>query len=331
MEDKLKQQLHPNWVALATVKFKPKLFVKSSGTENSETKPKSLPKLIEIDDSARQVYDEILKSPSTACKKSVIKRTKAFKKRKVEKEKFDKQNLFKLSLQNDAEGIKKLMERTNQPNVNATDAFGWTALMMATCEGAVSSFETLLNFGADLSVFDKKHNTALTLAKKKGFNEILHIIERQSTSIEISDDEIDEGTQYCSDCGIEIAKSTSKSHETSTVHLFSCKFKGNDKIKAFGIGRSNRGYQMMRRSGWDGNSSLGPRQNGKLYPIRTVIRKRNTGLGIEQDSAKVTHFKANDTSAVHFRPPPRALTRREIHENDLREKRHEQRLRRELS
>lgn len=331
MGDKPEDQLHPNWVALATVKFKPKLFVKSSGTEDFGTKKDSPAKIIEIDESARQIYDEILQLPSTACKNNEVKKTKERKRRRIVKEKFDKEVLFKFAIQNDAEGIRKLMGRSEEPNINATDAFGWTALMMAACEGAESSFEILLNFGADLSVADKKHNTAVTLANKKGFNEILNIVERQSMSIEISDDESDDGTQFCSDCGIEISKSTSKSHETSTVHLFSCKFKGNDKIKAFGIARSNRGFQMMRRTGWDGNSALGAKQNGKLYPIRTVIRKRNTGLGIEQDPAKVTHFKANDTSAVHFRPPPRALTKREIHENDLREKRHEQRLRRDLS
>ena len=88
---------------------------------------------------------------------------------------------------------------------------------------------------------------------------------------------------------------------------------------------------MMRRTGWSGNSGLGAKQDGKLYPIRTVIRKTNTGLGIKQDAAKITHFKAYDPRAVHFRPPPRALTRKEIFENDQRDKRHEQRLRKELS
>lgn len=83
--------------------------------------------------------------------------------------------------------------------------------------------------------------------------------------------------------------------------------------------------------GWDGSSALGPRSNGKLYPIKTVIRKSRTGLGIEQDSAKITHFKPYDPSSIKFKPLPKAPTRKEIHENDLKDKRHDQRLRIALS
>lgn len=331
MEKPFEDQMHSNWVALATVKFKPKIFVKSSGTEDTEIKTNDCPAKLETVNAASQVYEEILQLPSTATQNHVIKPKR--KRMKIEKAKFDKEMFFKLAMNDDADGIRKVMERAVKPNVNATDAYGWTGLMMAACEGAVNSFEMLLNFGADRSISDKKGDTAMTLAQKKGFHEIMRIAEQASEAIEISDEEeeLEQGTQFCSDCGIEISQSSSKSHQTSTVHLFSCKFKGNDNIKAFGIARSNLGFQMMRRTGWNGNSGLGAKQNGKLYPIRTVIRKRNTGLGIEQDSAKITHFKANDTSAVHFRPPPRALTRREIHENDLKDKKNEQRLRKELS
>jgi G-patch domain len=329
-------QMHPNWVALATVKFRPKIFVKSSGTEEDEDKTiidNSTTKT-ETDESAK-AYEEIIQQPSTATQQKLgVKRKSPRKKRKIEKVEFDREVLFRLAMQDDGDGIRQMMMNSIGANINSIDSYGWTGLMMAACERSASSFETLLNMGADLSISDKKGNTATSIAQKKGFEEILGIIERHSEFIEISDDdetEVETGTQFCSDCGIEISRSSSKSHQTSTVHLFSCKFKGNDNIKAFGIARSNLGFQMMRRNGWNGNSGLGAKQNGKLYPIRTVIRKRNTGLGIEQDSAKVTHFKANDTSAVHFRPPPRALTRREIHENDLKDKRHEQRLRRELT
>lgn len=329
---------HPNWIALATVKFKPKIFVRSSGTENEEsTKVKEPSSRIEIDDSARKVYEEILQMPETA-KNPVAKleqNSSRKKRRKIDKVEFDKQKLFKLSLADDDEGIHELFLTSINPDVNAFDAYGWTALMMSACERSSNAFQKLLYLGADLSITDKKGDTAKLLAQKKGFTEILQIIEEfQRDCIEISDDEDnqeDEGAQFCSDCGIEISRSSSKSHQTSTVHLFSCKFKGNMNHKNFGITRSNRGFQMMRRTGWDGESALGARRNGKLYPIKTVIRKTRTGLGVEQEPAKITHFKANDPSAVHFRPVPRAPSRKEIHENDFKDKRREQRLRRDLS
>lgn len=338
IEDSPDVSMHPNWVALATVKFKPKIFVKSSGTEDeihAATHP--TPFRIEIDESSSIVYNEILATPSTVQKdeSKIIKTRRKTNKKKKEKIPFNKESLFKLAMSDDADGVHNLMVESIEPDVNAIDAYGWTALMMAACEGAVSSFQKLLVLGADLSFIDRKGNSAVSLAQKKGFQEILQVLEQhQRDCIEISDDDDEpqeHGTQFCSDCGIEIARSTSKSHQTSTVHLFSCKFKGNMDIKTFGIARTNRGFQMMRRTGWDGNSALGPKENGKLYPIKTVMRKKGSGLGIKQDSAKITHFKQNDTSAVHFKPQPQAPTRKEIHENNLKEKRRDQRLRRKLS
>lgn len=329
--------MHPNWVALATVKFKPKIFIESSGTEDEvNVKDKIATSRINIDESASVAYNEILKLPSMVHQvESKVKANKPRKKRtKLEKIQFDKETLFKLSLADDSDAIQTFLERASDPDINSTDAYGWTGLMIASCEGAVNSFRKLLSWGADITVTDRKGNTAISLAQKKGFHEILQAAEdHQRECIEISSDEeeVEQGTQFCSDCGIEISKSSSRSHQTSTVHLFSCKFKGNTNIKTFGIGRKNRGFQIMRRTGWDGNSALGPRENGKLYPIKTVIRKRGTGLGIAQDSAKITHFKPNDPSSVHWQPQPRAPTRKEIHENDLKDKRREQRLRRALS
>lgn len=339
INDTLDQQMHPNWIALTTVKFKPKIFVKSSGTEDEIPEKQKQPETIEIDGSASEAYNEILQMPSTSKsseRKTNNKVKRSRRKPKLKKQQFNRESLFKLAVADDSDNIQKLIQTSIRPDINATDAYGWTPLMMSACEGSVNAFQVLLEFGADISIADRKGNTAVSLAEKKGFQEIVDVAEQhqqqQDDAIEISDDDdVEHGTLFCSDCGIEISKSSSTSHQTSTVHLFSCKFKGNTNIKAFGIARTNRGYEMMRRTGWDGNSALGPKHNGKLYPIRTVMRTMRTGLGIKQDSAKVTHFKANDPSAIKFKAPPHAPTRKEIHENDLRDKRHEQRLRRELS
>lgn len=89
---------------------------------------------------------------------------------------------------------------------------------------------------------------------------------------------------------------------------------------------------MMKTLGWDGNSALGSKKDGKLYPIKTVLRKGRSGLGIAQDSARVTHFKPYDVQSIKFKSgPPRALTRKEIERNAAKDKKREQLLRRELS
>jgi hypothetical protein len=329
---------HPNWVALATVKFRPKIFIKSSGTEDVvEQKDKEDARKIQIDEAASKVYNEILQMPSTSQAKPKVRPARQKRRIKIEKTKFNKQDFFKLAMANDSDGIQKLINSSEDVDINATDAFGWTALMMAACEGALESFQTLLELGADVSIA-ARGQTSIDIARAKGFHGIIETYEelkKQCESVDMTEDDdtqqSQEGTLVCSDCGIEFSVSSSTSHQTSIVHLFSCKFKGNSNIKSFGIARSNRGFQIMKRTGWDGQSGLGARQNGKLYPIRTVIRKQRTGLGIKQDSSKVTHFHAYDTRGVHFKPQPRALTRREILENDARDKRRDQRLRKELS
>ncbi|KAG5675097.1 hypothetical protein PVAND_005029 [Polypedilum vanderplanki] len=331
--------LQSNWRTLATVNFKHKIFVKSSGTEDQiHEKIEKDKSLIEIGESTSKFYQEIIETPSTSTVKcNIEKKIKvAPKKIKVLKIPFNKEKLFRLATNNKVDEIHKLLNESTNVDINAVDNFGWTALMMAACENSLESFQLLLNCGADLKIQDRTGNTATSLAKKKNHKEILNAIEeflnRQDESGSSSDeDEEESGTDFCPDCKIEISRSSSKSHKSSTVHLFSCKYNTNSKIKSFGIAQSNRGYKMMKTIGWDGNSALGAKKDGKLYPIKTVLRHKRTGLGIKQEDAKITHFKANDVRAVHFKPPPHALTRKEILDQIMKDKRKERQLRRELS
>lgn len=336
------QHLHSNWRALATAHIKHKIFVKSSGTEDERIAKniKSTEK-IEIGESVSEFYQEVLSMPSTSSLDSEIPRksnyTRQKKIKKPQKVPFNKENLFRLALNNDSEGIEKLLENSLEIDINAADNFGWTALMMSACEGSEESFRTLLfNHNADLDVKDKSGNTALSLARKNNRQGILNIIQEYHSSNNYDesseeDEEVEEGSKFCPDCKIEIAKSSSKSHQSSTVHLFSCKYKTETDIKSFGIGHSNKGYKLMKTIGWDGNSALGPKKDGKIYPVKTVMRKGRTGLGVKQNDPKITHFKSYDVRAVHHNSQPRALTRKEILEQSLKDKRREQMLRRELS
>jgi hypothetical protein len=58
---------------------------------------------------------------------------------------------------------------------------------------------------------------------------------------------------------------------------------------------------MMLNSGWDRKRGLGPTGSGKLFPVKTVLKRDRTGLGHEHDKPPVscvTHFEANDASSV---------------------------------
>jgi hypothetical protein len=58
----------------------------------------------------------------------------------------------------------------------------------------------------------------------------------------------------------------------------------------FGITESNRGYQMMKSSGWNA-TGLGPCENGRLFPIPTAIKNDRKGIGNAQNSKKITHLE----------------------------------------
>jgi hypothetical protein len=338
--DSEQQQLQAHWRALATASFRRKIFVKSTGTEDErEEKVENNKSKIEIGESVSGFYQEVLQMPSTSTSKPAVKRKRkeASKKEKIEKVPFNKESFFCFAMSNRLEEIQKLLSNSINVDLDATDNFGWTALMIAACENSLDCFSFLLECGADLNIKDRTGNTAESLAQKKHYTDILTVINdfRNRTCIEISDDsekeEEQSGTDFCSHCKIEIKRSSSKSHQSSTVHLFSCKYNTDATIKSFGIARSNRGYKLMKTIGWDGNSALGARKNGKLYPVKTILRHKRTGLGIKQDNAKITHFKAHDVRAVHFRSQPHAPTRKEILEQSMKEKRKEQMIRRALS
>lgn len=94
---------------------------------------------------------------------------------------------------------------------------------------------------------------------------------------------------------------THESHLSSTLHLFSENM-DSDAVSTsnFYINSRNKGYQLMRRAGWDGEVGLGPSGHGKKYPVKTVLKRDRVGLGadITKPKARVTHFGANDKKAI---------------------------------
>lgn len=242
---------------------------------------------------------------------------------------------------NDVEQL-SLMSISEERELNACDAFGWTALMMAACEGAEEAVVWLLEQGAAVDVRDKSGQTALELARKKGHRNIVELLENLDKS-EVQAPHEMESTEaalspfYCELCQREYSESTWRDHQTSTVHRFNMKSLPPHRLHKFNISVRNRGLQLMVKQGWDREHGLGPQQNGRLYPVKTVLRKQRTGLGIQQPPARVTHFEAFDTNATkrrHGNPAPQhqeRRTRNEMKREKLRDWRRERRLRQELS
>lgn len=224
-------------------------------------------------------------------------------------------------------------------DINQLDQYGWSALMMAACEGAANSVHFLLDQQADFTVADRQGRTALTLAFDRGHMNIAQMLkEKMCGQVRLQRGDVIEIEQpdqfHCATCQRSFADTTQGQHEASTLHLFMAK-DTFPRTQRYHITESNVGFQMMLRQGWDRDRGLGPidREPGKLFPVKTTLRNRRTGLGIRQSSpARVTHFVAFDRDAVKWRePPPRPKRRVDFERDARRNRRREIAIRRELS
>ncbi|KAH8290695.1 hypothetical protein KR054_005042 [Drosophila jambulina] len=329
-------ELHPNWLALTTLPLQLKRFVRAGDPESAPAPPKASKHQIDGLDGkeAQEFYKEVLDTPVTCTQKPTSSKQK--EPRKVQRKPlspFDKGKFFRLATSNKVDELCDM--EISEEEINSCDCFGWTALMMAACEGATETVAWLLRRQALVDVQDKSGNTAMKLAQRKGHSEIVQLLEAVSIPA-VSDDEetVDESSPfYCEICKRDYKETPWPIHQTSTVHQFNLKALPPHKLHKFNISARNRGLQLMVKQGWDQEHGLGPSQSGRLYPVKTVLRKQRTGLGIEQQPARVTHFGAFDLNAVRRRDPfqqPRR-TRSDMQREKVREWKRERHLRRELS
>ena len=187
--------------------------------------------------------------------------------------------------------------------------------MIAAASGHTDLVSLLLKHGADANVRDKAGNTCLSLATKKGHNRIVNLIlngfekrtkrkpkpkapETVAKSCEICDENFTTESSY-------------KKHLSSTNHRFKVEQQeSNGKVKAYyGIPKTNRGFQLMLKDGWDADTGLGPEGHGKLYPVKTILKRNRHGFGLKDEKPKVTHFGPSDPASVASlkKRPERAL------------------------
>lgn len=314
-------------------------FVKEKNSEETALDQKNQ---IEEGSNVRREYENILQLPSTSTKR----RPKHFSKRKKRPQliDFDKNKFFKAVSSNNIDELNRM--NINQHNVNVTDQLDWTALMMASCEGYLNIVKFLIQHGAQRNHFDKRNNSAITLAKKRKHDDIYEYLQRLENSNQViclsSDDEIDnnqskQNTFYCDDCQSYFNETDEKSHKLSILHRFNDKNGHKFTARHFGIPDTNVGFRMLMQQGWDRESGLGNDKNGILFPIKTTLRKTRSGLGSKQSSkARVTHFQAFDQNAIKANPKSTSSmqivkTKRQIRAEKRRHQRKDRRLRKLLS
>ncbi|CAH1273865.1 GPANK1 [Branchiostoma lanceolatum] len=210
----------------------------------------------------------------------------------------------------DLECVEKCMSQGGV-DVNATDAFNWTALMCASFAGHQSVVRCLLEHGAAWREHtDSRGRNARDLARKARHQNIVDLFQEFSNNggflynVSVAKDAQEDTNRdhrngyFCEECQQEFKETSQEDHEHSTLHLFNCKHAPASTM--YFLPESNRGFQMMLREGWDKEQGLGrDGRKGQKFPVKTVLKRDRTGLGARQDyRAKVTHFTSRDTKAV---------------------------------
>lgn len=229
-------------------------------------------------------------------------------------------------------------------DVNMVDDFGWTALMCASGAGHLDIVRLLTQHGADLKTCDQGGNNALSIAtKSKRYSVVKFLKSVQLHGLPCSSDQTSKDLNpeqfFCDICKREIKKQEKKVHDSSTVHLFNRKLK--PKKDNFDSHAANRGYQIMRKSGWDGQHGLGAEGQGQKFPVKTVLKHDRHCLGstaAKTSKAKVTHFGPNDPKSVQKidKNPERKMTaktlgKRAMKREEQKKKSWEQNLRWEMN
>lgn len=256
-----------------------KIFVKELGENYVEPEPKSKHKFLPVvqltGDKAKEIYEEIISQPPEKKRKIPIRKCNVKLTKSEIPPNFKQSDIFKFAQNNEVGNLKLLL---SQPgiNINATDDYGWTALMCAACSGAKDSVALLLQKEADITISDKSNRTAISLARKNHHNKILTIIKDYKKLRKETERKKQIEPIFCEICKREFQMNPEK-HECSTLHLFNSKPK---KLKTFyGIPDSNRGFQLLLKEGWDRESGLGPEGSGRKFPVKAKMKKDRCGIG----------------------------------------------------
>lgn len=217
---------------------------------------------------------------------------------------FSESDFLKAAQNGDIKVVKKCIKSGLE--INCVDSYGWSALMCASHSGSKQVISYLLKKGINRHILDRKRRDAVYIARKAGHTHLANFIKRFDESKVNCGHQDKQQTEtvefFCDVCNENVYQAEGENHETSTVHLFNRKLK--PKPDSFLIPPGNRGYQLMLKSGWDGEKGLGSRGQGQRYPVKTVLKRDRQCLGGDMEKAtkkkqaKVTHFGPFDQTAI---------------------------------
>lgn len=233
--------------------------------------------------------------------------------------------LLKSAAENDLEGVKQALKQGAL--INYCDEFDWTPLMCAAFENRVEMVKFLLDAGADVSLRNKVGETALDMAMKRRYHQAAYLLAdavdkdqkpnlsnlsggESATSSRILKGRGTKKNLHCAEC--ESEHSDPISHKKSIIHRL--KSSSKPPLKPyFGLTRRNRGYQLLKKAGWNEESGLGTAGGeGRKYPISTILKRDRLGIGLKSAKPRITHFGPYDTDAIAgvVQPTQKTISRR---------------------
>ncbi|KAI9140104.1 hypothetical protein BKA69DRAFT_1125983 [Paraphysoderma sedebokerense] len=136
----------------------------------------------------------------------------------------------------------------------------------------------------------------------------------------------------CPDCDVTFTESNIPDHIASIPHQLNRKGESSElkKLPVFGLGKDNKGFQIMQRAGWD-YTGLGPSEEGRTQPVPTTFKLDRGGLGSKEgrNKRKITHSHEEIEKARQkkTKPVPGRLSRHDIEKAETEEKERGDRLR----
>lgn len=283
-------------------------------------------------DEIRTFYEETVNfcessSVSTNFKEEKKKVNSSVKKTEID-DNFFLNSLIREAEANNVHNLKKLLKSHPNFNIDTTDQFGWSVLMCAAGSGSLSVVKFLLKIGANTELKDRNGNCCLLIARrKKYFNVVEAILSKNDfkneKSVPVKCDQIQKF--YCDKCKIDVT--SGDQHFTSTIHLFNTRPASNK--TCYAIPESNKGFQILLKSGWDKDKGLGPDGSGSKFPLKTVLKRDRKGIGSHgANKARVTHMLVHEAREVSA---TKKTVKREIKRKQISDRRKEIFLRRALS
>uniref|UniRef100_A0A8C8RMG2 G-patch domain-containing protein n=1 Tax=Pelusios castaneus TaxID=367368 RepID=A0A8C8RMG2_9SAUR len=202
--------------------------------------------------------------------------------------------LLRAAQEGDVRTLRQLLEKEGC-DVNYRDDYYWTAVMCAAYAGRGEAVRYLLTRGAAwVGVCESQGRDAADLAEEAGHQDVVRILQEHET---VQPEERTGGSEPTPLKGKDLIEDSVELHERSTAHLFNRR----DPLPPtrYHIPENNVGFRLMVKGGWDCETGLGPEGTGRKFPVQTVLKRDQKGLGFRSDlRPKVTHFNANDPSAV---------------------------------